>query len=485
MAVSYDEARKAFDDLARTLNNTVKKEQNRILKLYAEVYDEVLSQIRNIYKRYADKDTSVITNADKTTINRLKKIGQQCAEQLGIAHNKVQQFLEEDCSKIYGESFFHTAYEIDSQLAKAGFSVNWGLIPQSAAEIAALDNYSMLAESRTFQSAANRSIRDIQDLFSKAIIRGDSLEKVRDALISKLGVNRVSAGAARYVGSGISAWAMMVARTEMFRAFSLAQSRAERICEENNLNLDWIWLATLDNRTRPAHGALDGQKKDKEHGGWYSPAVGWVKGPHQSGVPSFDINCRCTVMAVYNGEMPDERYERGKGSVTWKTYKDWKKEKLTNYESAIAEAKVWQGAQIPTSSQFFSQLQSIRQSSSFIVSNIRSQQKFKDYLFNKNNPSGLAKGEGIRKIWGVSWAEDSELFNRSLSRFLKTTDNIKLNEITVHGIKYVVTGTFAGKTESDEKLLKVIIQFDFDKQKNDYVKEGRIITVYPVDSRRS
>lgn len=326
MAVSYDEARKAFDNLARTLNNTVKKEQNRILKLYAEVYDDVLSQIRNIYKRYADKDTSVITNADKTTINRLKKIGQQCAKQLGIAHNKVQQILEEDCSKIYGESFFHTAYEIDSQLAKAGFSVNWGLIPQSAAEVAALDNYSMLAESRTFQSAANRSIRDIQDLFSKAIIRGDSLEKVRDALISKLGVNRVSAGAARYVGSGISAWAMMVARTEMFRAFSLAQSRAERICEENNLNLDWIWLATLDNRTRPAHGALDGQKKDKEHGGWYSPAVGWVKGPHQSGVPSFDINCRCTVMAVYNGEMPEHRYQRGREETEWKTYDQWKLE---------------------------------------------------------------------------------------------------------------------------------------------------------------
>lgn len=324
MAVSYKEARKAFDDLARTLENTVRKEQDRILRIYAEVYDEILDRIRKIYKKYADKGSGAITNADKTTINRLRSIGVQCARRLGLAHNRVQQILDNDCREIYGESFFHTAYEIDKQIAEAGFSVNWGLIPHSAAEIAALDDYAMLAGSKTFQMAANKSVSAVQEIFSKAIIRGDSLEKVRDALISKLGVNTVSAGAARYVGSGISAWAMMVARTEMFRAFSLAQSRAEKICEENNLNLDWIWLATLDSRTRPAHGALDGQKKDKEHGGWYSPVAGWVKGPHQSGIPSFDINCRCTVMAIYNGEMPAERYERGRGVVSWKTYDQWK-----------------------------------------------------------------------------------------------------------------------------------------------------------------
>ena len=70
-----------------------------------------------------------------------------------------------------------------------------------------------------------------------------------------------------------------------------------------------------------------------------------------------------------------------------------------------------------------------------------------------------------------------------LSRLLKKT-GIKLNAITEHGIRYVVTGSFAGKTESDEKFLKVVIQFDFDKQKDDYVRENRIITAYTVDSRR-
>lgn len=485
MAASYDEVKKAFEDLARSLDKTVRREQNRIVRIYAEVYDEILQEIRKIYKKYAGKDSGVISNVDKTTVNRLTSIGRQCAQRIGLANNDVQKMLEKNCKEIYGESFFHTAYEIDRQIASAGYSVNWGLIPHSAAEIAALDDYSMLAGSKTFQSAANRSISSVQEIFSKAIIRGDRLEKVRDALISKLGVNRVAADAARYVGSGISSWAMMVARTEMFRAFSLAQSRAEDICEENDLNLDWIWLATLDSRTRPAHGALDGQKKDKEHNGWYSPQVGWVRGPHQSGVASFDINCRCTVMAIYNGEMPAERYERDKGVVPWKTYNEWKKEKTTDFKSAIANAKVKQGSRMPTSDQFYSQMQNIRQASSSIISDTRSQAKFRDYLFNKDNLSGWTKGDGIRKIWGVSWTDDSESFNNYMSRFLKTADNIKLNEITEHGIKYVVTGSFVGNTESDEKFLKVVVQFDFDKQKDDYVREGRIITAYPVDSRRA
>ena len=323
MADSYDEARAAFEALARSLERRIRSEQDRVLRIYAEAYLDIIGQIRRIYDRYADGDAGAITNADRTTMNRLKGIASRCADRLGLAEDRVQEILERDCRELYGESFFHIAYEVDRQVVQHGPAVSWGLVPDTAVEMAALDGYGLLARSDTFAHARTRSISKVQEIFAKGIIMGHSYERVRDALVKALGVEAVSGGAARYAGRGAAAWAMMVARTEMHRAFSLAQAKVEGICEEEDLDIDWIWLATLDGRTRPAHGALDGQKKDREHGGWYSPSVGWVKGPGLSGVAAFDINCRCTVMAIYGGQMPETRYERGKGEVPWKTYAEW------------------------------------------------------------------------------------------------------------------------------------------------------------------
>lgn len=323
MASSSD-ARKAFEELAEALERRIATEQDKVLKVYASAYSDIIAELRRIYRKYAGKDGSVISNMDKTTVRRLTSIGRQCAERLGLAHSEVQQMLEADCREVYGDSFFQIAYRVDS--LGASRSVNWGLVPERAADLAILDDYSLLARSSTFQSALNRHSSVVQELFGKAIIEGHSYTRVRDALISRLGVSTVSGGAVRYAGKGVSAWGMMVARTEIHRAYSMAEKKVEAIVEEQGLDIDFAWLATLDGRTRPAHGALDGVRKDREHDGWNVPGIGWVKWPGLSGVASFDINCRCTTMALLRDEEhPEERYERGQDKpVEWKSYEDWK-----------------------------------------------------------------------------------------------------------------------------------------------------------------
>lgn len=482
MADSYDEARAAFEALARSLERRIRSEQDRVLRIYAEAYLDIIGQIGRIYDRYADRNAGAITNADRTTMNRLKGIASRCADRLGLAEDRVQEILERDCRELYGESFFHIAYEVDRQVVQHGPAVSWGLVPDTAVEMAALDGYGLLARSDTFTHARTRSISKVREIFAKGIIMGHSYERVRDALVKALGVEAVSGGAARYAGRGAAAWAMMVTRTEMHRAFSLAQAKVERICEEEDLDIDWIWLATLDGRTRPAHGALDGQKKDKEHGGWYSPSVGWVKGPGLSGVAAFDINCRCTVMAIYGGQMPETRYERGKGEVPWKTYAEWLDERTTDYESAVAGAKVAVGASHPSSGQFYRQMKSIRQSSSSIVGNDRSQAKFRDYLFNRAVPSGWAKGRGFEEIYGIEWPQDKNLFEQSLADMIRNARMIRLSQSDRYGVRYEVLGDFVGHRISSSKEVKVVIQFDRDDA-GGFSDEGRIITVFPLNRR--
>ncbi len=98
---------------------------------------------------------------------------------------------------------------------------------------------------------------------------------------------------------------MQIARTEGMRALNAGHQRAYDEAEKNGIGLSIMWDATLDSRTRPSHGALDGKYKNEEHNGWYVAELGrYVSGPGQSGVASFDINCRCRTHAHIKGFPP-------------------------------------------------------------------------------------------------------------------------------------------------------------------------------------
>ncbi len=311
-------AERSFLEIQNELERIIKKEQSQIIRTYASAYREILKKIKGIYAKYG-KD-GVISNADKTMLNRLLSIEKQCVAILKEKHAAVEDLVNERARFAYGESFFKGCWYIDNTYE---LNTDWGLMPVNAVEAAVEHGFELVASSKTFQAALNPSIGTLHEIFTQGLIEGLSIDKIADMLIKRLGVTAVSAGVTKFVGGGIAGWARMVARTEIHRAMSLGQLKTEERAKEAGLETEWIWLATLDGRTRPEHGALDGQKKQKE--GWYVPSIGFVQGPGLSGVARFDINCRCTTIASVMGMMPKTRYEEGK-VVPWKTYEEWLKE---------------------------------------------------------------------------------------------------------------------------------------------------------------
>ena len=108
---------------------------------------------------------------------------------------------------------------------------------------------------------------------------------------------------------------MRIARTEGHRAAVEGQQVVYGKAESLGIELEYIWDAALDKRTRPEHGALDGQKRGED--GFFDTAVGKVAVPLQSGVASFDIQCRCKLRAQIPGYPPKMRYVRGDGKRPW------------------------------------------------------------------------------------------------------------------------------------------------------------------------
>lgn len=96
-------------------------------------------------------------------------------------------------------------------------------------------------------------------------------------------------------GSVLRSRALLIARTETTRAANLA---AEMGASETGIELQKVWIATADTRTRPAHLAMRGKDPIVKDALF---VVGGKKMKHPgdpAGGPENVINCRCTVSYV-------------------------------------------------------------------------------------------------------------------------------------------------------------------------------------------
>jgi len=195
-------------------------------------------------------------------------------------------------------------------------------------EAAVKGTYDTFAKSRNLAVAQAKAVRLIRREISLATIRGDNYEKLASRIGKAIGCNVVG-GKVRYGRCGAAAWSMEVARTEGQRVLVEGQTAAYDRARELGCDIEIVWDATLDARTRPAHGALDGKVQDDPEKGWWVESLGkYVSAPLHSGVAAFDVNCRCRKRAQVKGFPPDERYVRGDGVVPYQTYQEWK-DKIT------------------------------------------------------------------------------------------------------------------------------------------------------------
>lgn len=116
--------------------------------------------------------------------------------------------------------------------------------------------------------------------------------------------------------------ALRIARTEGGRAQSTATQRSYKEAEEKGVQLEKMWMATLDKKTRHQHQILDGQTVPVDEPFKYAGYE--AEGPRLFGVAGLDINCRCTTVAVVNGFKPELRRDNESGKlISYKNYNEW------------------------------------------------------------------------------------------------------------------------------------------------------------------
>ena len=118
--------------------------------------------------------------------------------------------------------------------------------------------------------------------------------------------------------------ALRIMRTEGGRARSEATQKSYVNAEKNGVTLEKQWIATLDKKTRRAHGELDGQRVPVK--GKFKMDGHSADGPRLFKFPALDINCRCSTISVVNGIAPEVRRTKD-GVVPFQSYNDWAESK--------------------------------------------------------------------------------------------------------------------------------------------------------------
>lgn len=446
--------KKAQVELAKILQN----EESSIIKLYGTALYEIRKILKELYDKYAEDGK--LTNAQMTKYNRLKSVQDQVESILKKKLKEVDSLTKVLTKEQYQEAFYRHAYAIDQA---GGMALNWGLIPKEAVEEAMKSPFSKLASSKALSESRTTTVEKIKQEIGLSIIRGDSYEVLGNRIDSILGMT-VSGNKATHTGKGASYRSLMVARTEGQRVLVDGHEKATAQARKMGCDIETIWDATLDGRTRPSHAALEGKPKDDPDKGWFVPEVGWVSAPLHSGVASFDINCRCRTRDQVRGYPPEERYVRGDGIKPYETYDQWMG-KLASENEDLKNVGLERTAQKY-------QMYKLRNGKD---SAIISDRKLKEYCLSPDSERGSNKARVIKSALGIG-QEDYKYFEEQIRKGLSSA-KIKVGKSNSWGRRYDTIISIKGKNGNVED---VIVGWIFDSKNstayNGY--EPRLTTAY-------
>jgi hypothetical protein len=289
--------------------------------------------------------------AESLKYKRLNKLYTNIQDQYAIASQKVARKIAASSELAVTNNYYKQRYALSSSavtdemafglinphLVEAsvyGTQEAWSKIQSEAFEVKWGDpKYYMREGTLTELLTTNRNdtARQIRRKLSSDLLQGKGYrETARD-------IRAIIGTTADGEATGALAKALRIVRTEGNRNLNAGNLASTNLAKSEGIDIARTWTATLDGKTRPAHGAADGRKEDKD--GFFLVDGEQLPYPSAGGSAGNTINCRCTVIDVVDGQPPQGR--RGRDPLTgeskvfdYTTYDDYmKSHKMTQTAS--------------------------------------------------------------------------------------------------------------------------------------------------------
>lgn len=234
----------------------------------------------------------------KFHVSRLEAIQTQIQQQIELLYGNQLDGLDSLLKKIAGDGYTQSAFAIQK-----GIGLGWDITALNQKKLETLLSKPWTTDGRTFSdriwSKKKELVGSVQKELTQGLLRGDSQQKITDAIKNRFNVSRYQAGR------------LVHTETTYFNAISTKQAYQDLGVEKIEI------LETLDSHTCEICQPLDGVVIPLSQ---YEPGVT---------VPPFHPNCRGTTCPHF-ADMDGERAARNaEGKVYYvpanMTYTQWKK----------------------------------------------------------------------------------------------------------------------------------------------------------------
>ena len=329
-------------DIYSLTRDDVEELNKEIIATYKAALVDINAQIEKQYAKYlASVGTQDVYN-EMLKYNRLENILADVTKAYNAYSLKAQTITEHIVSISASNAFYRSMYAsawLDGnvrgilpyemvELIVYGTAETWKAIPKSMADKFGGDlmAYKSKAGTLTEFLVKNRKeeIRQIQNTITLGLQQGKSYTQMAASIADVIG--KITRKDGELTATGALANAFRIAQTEGNRAMNAASHAASTYLDEQGVSIEKQWLATLDSRTRSTHAHLDGKRVPVD-----KPFPGGAMYPGDFPSVGQNINCRCSVIDIIDGESPELRTGRDPNTgesklFNWKGFDEWAKD---------------------------------------------------------------------------------------------------------------------------------------------------------------
>lgn len=245
----------------------------------------------------------------KNKVNQVSKV-------LTNANDQATKIINNIRFSVFSENYNHQSYEIEKNISGV---VSFDIYNTDAVARLVKERPKMLPAYKVDQQKDylwNR--QKVEDIITQGIIQGESIDKITARMMDGLCTQNENK-------------MRMFARTAMTAAQNTGRLQQMKDAKKKGVKVKKRWVATLDERTRDSHQALDGDTIDVEE----RFANGLMYPGDPNGAAKEVFNCRCKIIQIFDG------INRVVSRRAYTTYKDGRRESYIVNDMTYKQWKEW------------------------------------------------------------------------------------------------------------------------------------------------